>query len=102
MAQVSVLSSEAYTIQHERILLSPDAYQNVNRATIARVTKSWTIKMLYTLKEKALDQHIISDALHSQSQCYSYLSDEDPPDVAIIPVEFCEHLNIIVARSTDA
>lgn len=58
-------------------LLSSDAHQNVNRATIARVTKSWIIKMLYTLKKKesicsmywpikyikALDQHIISDAL---------------------------------------
>lgn len=32
----------------------------------------------------------------------SYLTDEDPPDVAVIPAKFCQHLHIIVARSTGA
>lgn len=32
----------------------------------------------------------------------SHLTDEDPPDVAVIPAGFCKHLHIIVARSTGA
>lgn len=81
---------------------STHTHQKTKRATKENVTESWSIRIVYTYRKYCYinSLHIVHSRSESLNRRQCYLADKYPPDLSVIPAEFCEHLTIFRICST--